>query len=402
MHRFLVLGATLVVVLALSGVAAAWSWPADGEVLRTFELGSDTYAAGQHRGIDVAGAPGSPVRAPAAGIVTFAGSVPTHGRGVTILTADGYSVTLFHLESVEVVKGDAVAEGATVGTMGSSGDAEHSVPTVHLGIRVAERSDGYVDPLGFLPPRPVAQPVSPPAATVPAPVAAPAPAPTAPPPPVQPPAPTPPATPVPPPSPPAVVPAPPVVVPASPAVVPAPPAAATPPVAPPVGVSPAVTATAPDPSRGSVPAPASSPEASPSETPVGAELSPAGAGEDNIVLGVSQPGRSALSVPTLARHEQVGPVTAGAAPPAHVHGAGSSHGSANGRGGPSRPATAGAGVGERAVRPAADGLVVRSAVESVGGRGAVGPSARDERVLRPVVRPSHQPLREPSVPGGGR
>ena len=155
MHRFLVLGATLVVALALSGVASAWSWPADGQVLRAFELGSDTYAAGQHRGIDVAGAPGSPVRAPAAGTITFAGSVPTHGRGVTILTADGYSVTLFHLESVGVAKGETVDEGAAVGTMGSSGDAEHSVPTVHLGIRVADRQDGYVDPIGLLPARPV-------------------------------------------------------------------------------------------------------------------------------------------------------------------------------------------------------------------------------------------------------
>ena len=197
MHRFLVLGATLVVALALSGVASAWSWPADGQVLRAFELGSDTYAPGQHRGIDVAAAPGTPVRAPAAGTVTFAGSVPTHGRGVTILTADGYSVTLFHLESVDVAKGDVVDEGAAVGTMGSSGEAEHSVPTVHLGIRVADRQDGYVDPIGLLPARPV-QPASPPPPPAPAPATAPAtppaPAPTAPTPVAQPPAATPPPT----------------------------------------------------------------------------------------------------------------------------------------------------------------------------------------------------------------
>ena len=88
--------------LVLSGSAMAWSWPADGDVLRPFALGGDAYAAGQHRGVDVAGSEGSAVRAPAAGTVTFAGSLPTYGRGVTIATADGYAVTLVHLGSIGV------------------------------------------------------------------------------------------------------------------------------------------------------------------------------------------------------------------------------------------------------------------------------------------------------------
>ena len=92
------------------------------------------------------------------------------GRGVTILTADGYAVTLFHLESVAVAKGDVVDEGAVVGTLGSSGDPEHGVPVVHLGIRRADQQEGYVDPLGLLPDRPAAPaPQPPPAATAPSP-----------------------------------------------------------------------------------------------------------------------------------------------------------------------------------------------------------------------------------------
>ena len=111
MHRLLVIGATSLVALALSGAAQAWSWPADGDVLRPYTLGGDAYAAGQHRGIDVAGPDGSPVRAPASGTVSFAGSLPTYGRGVTILTDDGYAVTLVHLGAIGVAKGDAVTEG---------------------------------------------------------------------------------------------------------------------------------------------------------------------------------------------------------------------------------------------------------------------------------------------------
>ena len=64
MHRFLVLGAILAAALVQGGAAAAWSWPADGPVLRPFHLGPDGYAAGQHRGVDVGGDAGSPVRGP--------------------------------------------------------------------------------------------------------------------------------------------------------------------------------------------------------------------------------------------------------------------------------------------------------------------------------------------------
>ena len=49
--------ATLVLLLAAPAgpsSALAWAWPADGVVLREFSLGNDEYAAGQHRGIDVA------------------------------------------------------------------------------------------------------------------------------------------------------------------------------------------------------------------------------------------------------------------------------------------------------------------------------------------------------------
>ncbi|HET9287092.1 MAG TPA: peptidoglycan DD-metalloendopeptidase family protein, partial [Gaiella sp.] len=242
MHRLFVIGATSLVALALSGAAQAWSWPADGDVLRPYTLGGDAYAAGQHRGIDVAGPDGSPVRAPASGTVSFAGSLPTYGRGVTILTDDGYAVTLVHLGSIDVAKGDAVTEGSGVGTMGSSGEPEHPAPSVHLGIRIASESEGYVDPLGLLPSRPA--PVSsPPPAPVSAPVAVPVPAPATP------------STPAPGPTPVAAS------QPAPPASAPSPPAAAAPVGTPPHVASPAPAAPTPAPGawpvRSTPPLPAS-------------------------------------------------------------------------------------------------------------------------------------------------
>ena len=87
-----------------------------------------------------------------AGTVSFAGTVPTNGKTVTIETADGYSVTLTHLGSIALTKGATVAEQDVVGTIGPSGTPEVDEPYVHLGIRITADPLGYVDPLGLLPP----------------------------------------------------------------------------------------------------------------------------------------------------------------------------------------------------------------------------------------------------------
>src|SRR5438552_1028728 len=112
---------TLIVVFLAAFVfvpsAGAWSWPVDGPVLQKFVFGDDPYAAGQHRGIDIGAPSGEGVISPASGTVSFAGTVPVSGKSVTIQTADGYSVTLTHLGSISVRRGDTVREGAAVGTV---------------------------------------------------------------------------------------------------------------------------------------------------------------------------------------------------------------------------------------------------------------------------------------------
>jgi hypothetical protein len=129
-----------------------------GEVLRPFVLGDDPYTGGQHRGIDVEGQRDAVVPAPSAGVVSFAGSVGTNGKIVTIETRDGYSVTLVHLGSFSVAKGEVVREGASVGTIGPSGTPEHEGQYVHLGVRTTADPNGYVDPQSLLP-SPRAEPV---------------------------------------------------------------------------------------------------------------------------------------------------------------------------------------------------------------------------------------------------
>jgi hypothetical protein len=160
--------------LVLASPAKAWTWPASGPVLQAFRYGSDPYAAGQHRGIDVGEDAGAPVAAPRTGVVSFAGSLPTNGLSVTIETADGFSVTLVHLGSIAVTRGGHVAEGQAVGAIGPSGTAEQDAPYVHLGIRTTSDQNGYLDPLAFLPAR-TAQPAGETSPTSPTPAAAPKP-----------------------------------------------------------------------------------------------------------------------------------------------------------------------------------------------------------------------------------
>ncbi len=150
-HRLLL--PVLLAFLAGASPAHAWTWPASGPVLRHFSYDGDPYAAGQHRGVDVGGSSGEPVLAPAAGSITFAGTVPGGGRTITIRTPDGFAVTLLHLGTITEVRGASVAEGAHVGTLGSSGTSEWAQPYVHLGIRQASDEAGYLDPENFLPPR---------------------------------------------------------------------------------------------------------------------------------------------------------------------------------------------------------------------------------------------------------
>ena len=140
-------------VLAVPTAALGWTWPVDGPVLRPFSFGSDPYAAGQHRGIDIGAPSGTPVRAASGGMVSFAGTVPSGGKTVTIQTSTGYAVTLVHLGSIRVLRGTTIEEGATVGTVGPSGVPDIPEPYVYLGIRVASDDQGYLDPLLFLPPR---------------------------------------------------------------------------------------------------------------------------------------------------------------------------------------------------------------------------------------------------------
>jgi hypothetical protein len=172
MKRFMAVLAAAAAVLVYVPSAGAWTWPVEGPVLRPFVFGSDPYAAGQHRGIDIGAPLGTTVVAAAAGRVSFVGTVPSAGRAVTVQTSAGLSVTYLELGATQVARGADVAEGDPIGTIGA---AEH----LHFGIRVTADSHGYLDPLAFLPAHPKAPAQADPAETAAPAVALPDPVPEA-------------------------------------------------------------------------------------------------------------------------------------------------------------------------------------------------------------------------------
>ena len=86
---------------------ASWSWPVRGDVITPYRNGTDPYAGGQHRGIDIAAAAGTPVVAAAGGEVRFAGTAGSSGLTVSVRTADGFDTSYLHLSAIAVRAGDA-------------------------------------------------------------------------------------------------------------------------------------------------------------------------------------------------------------------------------------------------------------------------------------------------------
>jgi murein DD-endopeptidase MepM/ murein hydrolase activator NlpD len=85
------------------------------------ESRSDALQGERHRGVDYLVPAGTPVRAPAAGTVLFAGPLTLTGDTLVIDHGQGVVSVLLHLSRIDVRVGDSVAAGAFVGASGQSG-----------------------------------------------------------------------------------------------------------------------------------------------------------------------------------------------------------------------------------------------------------------------------------------
>jgi murein DD-endopeptidase MepM/ murein hydrolase activator NlpD len=122
-----------------------YSAPVGGRVLRPFDPPTSPYGPG-HRGVDLAAAAGTPVRAAGDGTVTFAG--PVAGRGVLVIDHPDGITTEYEPVRPLVTRGRLVRRGDVIAAVAGrhTGCADGCL---HWGAR---RGGVYLDPLTLLRP----------------------------------------------------------------------------------------------------------------------------------------------------------------------------------------------------------------------------------------------------------
>lgn len=118
-----------------------WVWPAKGKVVGTFSESANL------KGIDIAGAAGTPVVASAGGTVVYAGTgLRGYGKLIIIKHNRTYLSAYAHNREILVKEGQAVTKGQKIAEMGNTDASEVKL---HFEIR---RLGKPMDPARYLPP----------------------------------------------------------------------------------------------------------------------------------------------------------------------------------------------------------------------------------------------------------
>lgn len=121
--------------------------PAIGYFTSGFGIRKSPYGGRikMHEGLDIANRPGTPIKAPADGIVLFADSKA--GYGQTVILDHGYGVETWygHTRKLLVSKGQKIHRGEAIALLGNSGRS--TGPHLHYEVRI---NGTPVDPLSYI------------------------------------------------------------------------------------------------------------------------------------------------------------------------------------------------------------------------------------------------------------
>ena len=106
------------------GFDSGWIWPTTGRITGVF--GSQRILNGSprqpHYGIDIAAPTGTPVLAPADGVVSLVAPDMYYSGGTLMIDhGRGLASTFLHLNSIDVRLGQSIRQGDVIATVGSSG-----------------------------------------------------------------------------------------------------------------------------------------------------------------------------------------------------------------------------------------------------------------------------------------
>jgi len=124
------------------------AWPAQGVISSEFGVRLSPFAGQEefHKGVDIMTPAGSPVRAPAPGMVSFAGEDAEGTQAVVLEHGGGYVTTFSHMQRLEVKAGERVERGQDIGSVGQEGRS--TGPHLHYEVRLHGIP---VDPKKYLP-----------------------------------------------------------------------------------------------------------------------------------------------------------------------------------------------------------------------------------------------------------
>ncbi|MEM8696901.1 MAG: M23 family metallopeptidase [Pseudomonadota bacterium] len=129
-------------------------WPATGRISGVF--GSQRVYRGEpgsyHSGVDIARPTGTPIVAPADGVVVLATETPFSLEGYLLIIDHGMGLNsaFLHLSRIDVAEGDFVERGQRIAAIGSSGRA--TGPHLHWGMKWGSER---IDPRFLAGPMPV-------------------------------------------------------------------------------------------------------------------------------------------------------------------------------------------------------------------------------------------------------
>ncbi|MYB35566.1 MAG: peptidoglycan DD-metalloendopeptidase family protein [Gammaproteobacteria bacterium] len=127
------------IVTPTAPVSGKWSWPAQGSLVGKF-----SPKAG-NKGIQIAGAEGSPIRATSSGQVVYAGEgLRGYGKLIIIKHSPEYISAYAHNREILVREGQAINSGQQIASMGQT---DTNRPMLHFEIR---KSGNPVDPVKLL------------------------------------------------------------------------------------------------------------------------------------------------------------------------------------------------------------------------------------------------------------
>lgn len=120
---------------ARTGFAQAFTWPVQGRISGRF--GNQRVYNGTpkspHSGMDIAVPTGTPVRAPADGVITFADpGLYLTGGTVVLDHGHGISSNFLHLSRIDAKVGDSVRQGDVIAAVGATGRV--TGPHLHWGM----------------------------------------------------------------------------------------------------------------------------------------------------------------------------------------------------------------------------------------------------------------------------